>query len=950
MSGTHASAIDLHVVAGVDIVIVGATSAAVSFALSAKRAGASVFVVSSRPYMGEDICAAYRFWPQPAEGNALADAIFGEQGRVSTPMHVKLTLEQSLVNAGIPYVFNCFPAGLLRSAQEQVCGIAIANRTGLQAIAARVVVDATLDGVVLQQGGHAGRLHRLCGLQDVVYATFCEGRGQNAAKVSTVELLPGYKTEAYEVSARRYRLSVDCGDGSPTALADAFGEVVDRCWVPEQYRHQVRILPQLPPAVATPSLAGLRAEQGLYGLTEALRLADGAEAAFCNPITAMRLAAAFGSAVAAGLPAAVQGERRVVCAGSEPVRNGVLHTLRDALRPGATGSGRVHFDQSSLPVLGRFDVVVVGGGTGGAPAAIGAARTGASALVIELTSGLGGVGTMGQIAKYWHGNRVGFTAEIDRGVDELEQCEKYKELTDRWSVSAKSSWYHQEGRRSGATYWFNSLCAGVCVRNGRVTAVLVAGPYGYGLVEAGCVVDATGCADVPAAAGAPTVVIGKEHIAVQGTGLAGQVPGREYTNSDHNFSDDTDVMDATALLTTTKLKFKDDFDCGELVDTRERRQIVGDYSINALDIICERTFPDTICRATSNFDSHGFTVDPVFMLMPADEKVSLWANIPLRCLLPQGLDGVLVTGLGISVHRDALPVVRMQPDVQNQGYAAGYIAAMSARRNAAIRDLDVREIQAHLVQNDSLPEAVLQQGDSFPLPQSEIVRAVQTGWDSLWGVAIVLHEPLRSLPVLRSAYLAQGGARSAQSLRYAQLLALLDSPEGQGELAETLAASPWDEGWRFRGMGQFGMTLSEVDKLLVCLGKVGDASAWPAVLEKVRTLPVDTEFSHIRALAMCCEELFARHPNGEIGAALIEVALRPGYRGHAQLSIVDAQNALTSDINENLVRDNALRELHLARALYACLGKGSMGEAILQAYAGDIRGHFARHAKAVLAH
>jgi succinate dehydrogenase/fumarate reductase flavoprotein subunit len=60
-------------------------------------------------------------------------------------------------------------------------------------------------------------------------------------------------------------------------------------------------------------------------------------------------------------------------------------------------------------VLGEYDVVVVGGGTGGAPAAIGAGRQGAKTLLLEYLHGLGGVGTIGYISSYYHGNKVGFT-------------------------------------------------------------------------------------------------------------------------------------------------------------------------------------------------------------------------------------------------------------------------------------------------------------------------------------------------------------------------------------------------------------------------------------------------------------------------------------------------------------------------------------------------------------
>ena len=47
-------------------------------------------------------------------------------------------------------------------------------------------------------------------------------------------------------------------------------------------------------------------------------------------------------------------------------------------------------------------------------------------------------------------------------------------------------------------------------------------------------------------------------------------------------------------------------------------------------------------------------------------------------------------------------------------------------------------------------------------------------------------------------------------------------------------------------------------------------------------------------------------------------------------------------------RQNALRELTLARALYRCGDHDRLAEKILNDYTRDLRGHFARHAKAVL--
>ncbi len=60
-------------------------------------------------------------------------------------------------------------------------------------------------------------------------------------------------------------------------------------------------------------------------------------------------------------------------------------------------------------MLGEYDVMVVGGGTAGAPAAICSARNGTKTLVTEYLHGLGGTSTLGMIGRFWYGNRDGFT-------------------------------------------------------------------------------------------------------------------------------------------------------------------------------------------------------------------------------------------------------------------------------------------------------------------------------------------------------------------------------------------------------------------------------------------------------------------------------------------------------------------------------------------------------------
>ncbi len=53
-------------------------------------------------------------------------------------------------------------------------------------------------------------------------------------------------------------------------------------------------------------------------------------------------------------------------------------------------------------------------------------------------------------------------------------------------------------------------------------------------------------------------------------------------------------------------------------------------------------------------------------------------------------------------------------------------------------------------------------------------------------------------------------------------------------------------------------------------------------------------------------------------------------------------------MNDTSTRNMALKELHLARALYLCGDKEGIGKAVLERYAKGLQGHYARYAYEVL--
>ena len=74
----------------------------------------------------------------------------------------------------------------------------------------------------------------------------------------------------------------------------------------------------------------------------------------------------------------------------------------------------------------------------------------------------------------------------------------------------------------------------------------------------------------------------------------------------------------------------------------------------------------------------------------------------------------------------------------------------------------------------------------------------------------------------------------------------------------------------------------------------------------------------------------------------------PGVRGHSILSYAEARSSAVPDLNDTSTRNLALKELHLARALYLCGDQDGIGEEVLRRYADGLQGHYARYAQEIL--
>jgi len=133
---------------------------------------------------------------------------------------------------------------------------------------------------------------------------------------------------------------------------------------------------------------------------------------------------------------------------------------------------------------------------------------------------------------------------------------------------------------------------------------------------------------------------------------------------------------------------------GVQVGVRETRRIVGDYQLTADDVLAARKFDDAIARGAYPIDIHNPTGSgTVLKRLPPGEAY----DIPLRCLMPRSVDGLIVAGRCISGTHEAHSSYRVMPIVMATGQAAGVCGALAARRGVMPRALAIEEVQAELL-------------------------------------------------------------------------------------------------------------------------------------------------------------------------------------------------------------------------------------------------------------
>ncbi|NLF16020.1 MAG: FAD-dependent oxidoreductase, partial [Lentisphaerae bacterium] len=577
------------------------------------------------------------------------------------------------------------------------------------------------------------------------------------------------------------------------------------------------------------------------------------------------------------------------------------------------------------------DVLVAGAGTAGAPAALAALEAGATTAVVEQLSDPGGTQTIGLVGGYYHGYRGGITARLD--AEQAALAERLHPGRGGVRRLLRMAHYLDAIVRHGGRWYPGAVVCGGVVDGDRVRGLLVADREGLVVLPAAVTLDATGDGDAAAACGVA---------ASFGDARSGNAQDCSQWSLGRGGAEavasDLDVIDQRLLsevLRGQRLAHRlgRHFDFTGMLTVREGRHIEGETTLDLRDVFSGRCFEDTIAVACSDWDPHGPSASWLGRLgfLPL-QTVELPVRVPLRCCIPRGRRGLMVTAKAISATPDAACLCRMVPDIQNLGYATGLAAAMAATADGDPRRIDVAALVGRLRDLGIVVDRLATPWPGADPPEGAVARLA--AGDEMALRDLVLATPAAAVPLLEAAFAAapEGPGR----LQLAKGLAWFGSRRGETLLVAALrdlAASerwPCDDGHPHKpGKPRAGMVDGPDDywrlnQLLVLLGlcrAVDAAAAVAAVIDRtdaggapstginpyfrgridMRRVP---HFDRLLSIAFCAERL------GEpcLAAPLEALLEREFVGGYAHRGLDGAGQRY----------QGALAEVHLAAAATRC--------------------------------
>lgn len=384
-----------------------------------------------------------------------------------------------------------------------------------------------------------------------------------------------------------------------------------------------------------------------------------------------------------------------------------------------------------IPEKGSYDLIVAGGGVAGAAAALAGARAGKSVLLIEKSTMLGGLATLGLINYFvpmcnGRGKAIckGMAEEflhlsIKHGYDTLpaewKNGEPETPTTVRYVTRYSASIFALELTalldKAGVDLLFDTVVVEPVMEERVCKGLVVENKSGLSFYAGKMIVDATGDCDVLFRAGVPTVQGRNFHTYIAhgatldtcknaydekdisrlygGMDFAG---GHATLYGDHHpenmaYYTGTSSEDVNTYFVRNQREFLD-----KLADTdrhtrevtmlpgmaqfRTTRHIDADYTLTMKDVW--RHFDDSV-SAINDFDRRDFLYE-----------------IPYRAMIRHEYPNLIAAGRTIAGEAYAWDVLRVIPPAILSGQAAGSAAALAVETGKGLDAIDIKELQRRL--------------------------------------------------------------------------------------------------------------------------------------------------------------------------------------------------------------------------------------------------------------
>ena len=404
-----------------------------------------------------------------------------------------------------------------------------------------------------------------------------------------------------------------------------------------------------------------------------------------------------------------------------------------------------------LPVLGRPDVLVVGGGCAGVAAAVAAARRGADTWLIERSGIVGGLATVGLINllltmddgagtqvvaglcqevvdRLARRDRAAFPAPSEWDSEDPALVTRWKELglvwgapeSVRYSVAFDPEAFvdvcYELLEEAGVRLALHTFFAAAHLEGSSVAAVALESKRGREVLMPKVVIDATGDADVAVACGAQCEKVPTPpHLwfRVGGVPADAELGALSFRTLDRGrllvpWGPAPERVDATD---------PDDMTRAELACRRAARAMFDTLRRDTAG--WSEAWIDDYARMLGITESRRLVGDHVLAKEEADTALPdavartghwtrrrVWFDIPYRSLKTAAVDNLLVAGRCISTTRYVHQATKEIPAAMATGEAAGAAAALSARASVGVHAVDVAELRRDLASTGAIVGAV----------------------------------------------------------------------------------------------------------------------------------------------------------------------------------------------------------------------------------------------------